>query len=228
LSESPTWEDLRSRWRILTASVGVVERAADIGEALIAAYAEPHRRYHSLSHVRWLLEEEQRRAALIRDRALVQFAIWFHDAIYQPVEKDNEERSAEWAKAALAQLNLPDLAQSVSALVLKTKDHAKGEASPDEALFLDMDIAILGAQRADYAAYAKGVREEYSAVPDAAFAAGRGAFLQSWLARERLFRTDVYHAELDQAARANMTWELEQYGNRAIESISTERKCTGR
>jgi predicted metal-dependent HD superfamily phosphohydrolase len=107
-------------------------------------------------------------------------------------------------------MHLDALAGSVSTLVLKTKDHAKGAASPDEALFLDMDIAIFGAPRADYGAYAKGVREEYSAVPDAAFAAGRSAFLQSWLARERLFRTEVYHAELDRAARANMTWELEK------------------
>jgi predicted metal-dependent HD superfamily phosphohydrolase len=154
------------------------------------------------------LNEEERLAAFVRDRNLIRFAIWFHDAIYDPLAKDNEERSAEWAREALTHLNLIELARSVSALVLKTKDHARGDASPDEAMFLDMDIAILGAPRAAYAAYAKDIRAEYAAAPDEAFAAGRGAFLRSWLARERLFRTDAYHAELDAAARANMKWEL--------------------
>ena len=37
----------------------------------------------------------------------------------------------------------------VAALVLETKKHAEGDASEDGALFLDMDIAILGAVEID-------------------------------------------------------------------------------
>jgi predicted metal-dependent HD superfamily phosphohydrolase len=203
-----TREDLRNRWRSLTGSTCAGDCADDLCEKLIAAYGEPHRRYHSLTHLTWLLNEEGRRAALVPDRKLVQFAIWFHDAIYDPLAKDNEERSADWARDALTDLNLTELARSVSALVLKTKDHARGDASPDEAIFLDMDIAILGAPRSEYMQYAADIHVEDAAVPDEVFAAGRGAFLRSWLARERLFRTDAYHAELDAAARANMMWEL--------------------
>jgi predicted metal-dependent HD superfamily phosphohydrolase len=212
LSNSDDLDDLRGRWRALTASVGVGDRADGLGEELISAYAEPHRRYHALSHLRWLLNEEERRANLIVNRALVQFAVWFHDAVYEPLAKDNEEKSAAWASDALTTLGLPALAQSVCALVLKTKDHAKGGATPDEALFLDMDIAILGAPHATYAIYAMDIRSEYAAVPDAAFAEGRGAFLRSCLARRRLFRTEVYHAELDKDARANMRRELDALG----------------
>jgi predicted metal-dependent HD superfamily phosphohydrolase len=216
LSILETREDLRHRWRSLLESAGAGGRADDLCEKLIAAYGEPHRRYHSLTHLMWLLNEEGRRAALARDRKLIQFAIWFHDAIYDPLAKDNEERSADWARDALANLNLTELAQSVSALVLKTKDHARGDASPDEAIFLDMDIAILGAPRSEYMQYAAEIRAEYAAVSDEAFAAGRSAFLRSWLSREHLFRTEVYRGELDQSARANMSWELGEYGSGGV------------
>ena len=63
-----------------------------------AAYAEPHRHYHSERHhddclrlldeVRDLSEREQR---------LLRWAILWHDAVYEPEVSDNEERSAELA-----------------------------------------------------------------------------------------------------------------------------------
>ncbi len=189
--------ELRRRWLRLSADL-------DLGEQLIAAYAERQRRYHGLGHVLWLLEEEERRAALIQDRALVGFAIWFHDAVYDPKAPDNEERSAAWAREALS----GDLAARVAALILKTKHHAAGEAAPDEALFLDMDIAILGAPREAYARYAAGIRAEYAHVADDAFRAGRSAFLTSQQKLPRLFRTDLYENELGAGARANIAWEL--------------------
>ncbi len=189
---------LRRRWLALSADL-------DLGEALIAAYDEPQRRYHGLGHVLWLLEEEERRAALIADRALVLNAIWFHDAVYDPRAPDNEERSADWALRAI-----PDaaLAARVARLILKTKAHGAGQASADEALFLDMDIAILGAPAETYRRYADDIRAEYGHVPDAAFAAGRGAFLNGLAAQTRLFRTDLYEGELAVLARANIAWEL--------------------
>lgn len=191
--------ELRRRWLRLSADL-------DLGEELVAAYGEAQRRYHGHGHVLWLLEEEERRAALIHERALVGFAIWFHDAVYDPRASDNEERSADWARRAL--VSKSDLAERVAALILKTKHHAEGEASPDEALFLDMDIAILGAARETYERYAADIRAEYGHVPDDGFRAGRGAFLKDQLARPRIFRTDLYETELAAAARANMAWEL--------------------
>lgn len=188
------------RWRALAG-----EELDDLGRALIAAYEEPQRRYHSIGHVRWLLDEAERRAPLIADCQFVGFAVWFHDAIYEPGRSDNEERSAAWAEAALPPGVRTD---RVARVIRMTKDHAKGDAGADEALFLDMDIAILGAPREVYARYANDIRAEFSHVPDPLFNAGRSAFLKSQLARERLFRTDIYEQELAGAARQNMILEL--------------------
>ncbi|MBY0565017.1 MAG: hypothetical protein K2P58_12625 [Hyphomonadaceae bacterium] len=194
---------LLQRWRTLAG-----EDADALGEALIAAWAEPHRRYHSQGHLTWLLDEAERRLTLIEDARFVGYAIWFHDAIYEPARSDNEERSAAWARQELA--GWPDLAGRVSAAIVMTKQHREGAASGDLAIFLDMDIAILGAPRSDYRAYAAGIRAEFGMFPDAAFAAGRARFLEQQLADRRTFRTDLYETQFGAAARANMRWEFEE------------------
>jgi predicted metal-dependent HD superfamily phosphohydrolase len=188
-----------SRWRSLAGS-----NADALGEELIAAYSEPGRHYHGLGHVTWLLNEAERRAGRIVDMSFVGYAIWFHDAVYNPMRGDNEEQSAAWARRALF---ADPRVERIARLIEMTKNHAAGDATSDEALFLDMDIAIWGAPRSAYRAYAAGVRAEYGHVPDPAFAAGRGAFLESQLSRSRLFRTDFYEDEFAALARANMSWE---------------------
>jgi predicted metal-dependent HD superfamily phosphohydrolase len=182
------------------------EGADALGEALIRAWDEPQRKYHDQSHLIWLLDEADRRAALIGDRAFMGYAIWFHDAVYESGRPDNETLSADWARSSLA--HDADLASRVAHVIEMTKDHAAGEAEGDAALFLDMDIAILGAPWEAYCAYAAGIRAEYPHIVDPAFAGGRGVFLEKQLAHPRTFRTDVYETEFGETARANMRWEL--------------------
>ncbi len=194
---------LLDRWRSLAG-----DGRDPLGEALIRAWSEPQRHYHDTGHLTWLLDEADRRGSLIRDSVFVGYAIWFHDAVYQPGRPDNETMSADWARTALGALT--DYAEPVARVIEMTKHHEDGEAEGDAALFLDMDIAILGAPWEAYCAYAAGIRAEYPHVVDPAFAAGRGAFLAKQLERARTFRTDVYQSELGETARANMRWELEE------------------
>jgi predicted metal-dependent HD superfamily phosphohydrolase len=193
---------LIERWRTLAG-----DGADALGHALIAAWDAPQRHYHDRSHLLWLLDEAERRAALIADMAFVGYAIWFHDAVYEPGEPDNEERSAAWARDAIPGR---ELGERVAHVIEMTKKHHEGEADGDAALFLDMDIAILGAPWEAYCAYAAGVRREYHMYHDGAFAAGRWRFLEKQLERARTFRTDPYESELGETARANMRWELEE------------------
>jgi predicted metal-dependent HD superfamily phosphohydrolase len=194
---------LLQRWRALAG-----EGADTLGEALIRAWDEPQRHYHDQSHLSWLLDEADRRSALIRDPAFVGYAIWFHDAVYLPGEPENERHSADWARTSLQ--HAPELAARVGRVIEMTKAHHEGEADGDAALFLDMDIAILGARWDDYCRYAAGVRREFSDYSDGAFAAGRWGFLEKQLMRDRTFRTDLYESELGETARANLRWELEE------------------
>jgi predicted metal-dependent HD superfamily phosphohydrolase len=201
-------EDLAAQWASFIAAAGLGEAEA-VGVKLLAAYNEPHRRYHGLAHIKFLLDEIARRAPHLSETPLVTFAAWFHDAIYDPMAKDNEERSAEWARSELAAIGLPAArCDAVASLILKTKSHHSGHATSDEALFLDMDFAILGAETDIYATYAANVRAEYAAVPDPAFRTGRAAFLKSVLDQPRMFRTALYEDECGARARENIAWEI--------------------
>ena len=181
---------------------------------LVAAYGEGRRAYHTLGHVvevlRHLAWAKERLGSLQRaaldDEASVVVAVWFHDAVYDARAKDNEARSAALAREALAEVPVADPAR-VTELILATARHGTIEpgADRDLAVFLDCDMAILGARAADYDAYERGVAYEYAeAYPPAAFRAGRAAFLEGLAARPRLFATAIFHDAYDATARANL------------------------
>jgi predicted metal-dependent HD superfamily phosphohydrolase len=140
----------------------------------------------------------------------VQLAVWFHDAVYDPRSKDNEERSAGLVGEWLGPLGLPpETLAKVAALVRATAHFSGGAASdPDAVALLDADLAILGASEARYRRYAADVRREFAFVPDDAYRTGRAAVLESFLRRDRIYRTDAMHAEGDGPARRNLAAEL--------------------
>ncbi|SDC36605.1 hypothetical protein SAMN05444678_102435 [Sphingomonas sp. YR710] len=72
------------------------------------------------------------------------------------------------------------------------------------AIFLDMDLSILGASEAAFDAYEAGVRHEYRDVPDAALRAGRSQILQSVLARDRLYMSAWGRNRFEAKARKNL------------------------
>jgi predicted metal-dependent HD superfamily phosphohydrolase len=178
---------------------------------LAAAYGEPHRAYHNATHIEAVLGWFDRIADAPgwQDAADVYTAIVFHDAIYDPSAKDNEARSALWARRAIRDHALPSNADRVAHLIELTAQHGKLEtATGDAALFLDADMSIVGAPIDTYREYARQVRREYSMVPAAAYRAGRGAFLEALAHKPRIYFTDTFHGLLDLQARLNLADEL--------------------
>ncbi len=177
----------------------------DIERTLAAAYAEPQRAYHTATHIAELL----RWFVIVHDEvgwhapAAVYLAILFHDAVYDPTRHDNEARSA-----ALA-VTLAGAGPETTQLIALTAQHGKlDHADHDAAHFLDSDTAILGAAPAEFDAYDAAIAFEYKHVPPDTYRAGRCAFLQSMLARERIFFSAFFHARLDARARTNLTRAL--------------------
>lgn len=206
MSPRADWLD---RWRADLDAAGLA-RDDRLGAKLIARHDQRWRRYHGLSHLRFLFDEIDRLSEEITDRPRLIFAAWFHDAIYIPWRKDNEARSADWAQVALARLGAGEaLVSNLSRLIRLTADHAQGGADHDDDLFLDMDCAILGAPPDLYARYAKGVRAEYWWVPPWRYRKARKAFLESQLGRAPLFLTQTYQARHETQARANMRREAD-------------------
>ena len=87
----------RDRWNRLLTALGIVAGESECFDALLAAYSEKHRHYHTIKHIDHCLRELDGAKSLAHDPAEVELALWFHDAIYDPHSSKNEERSADWA-----------------------------------------------------------------------------------------------------------------------------------
>ena len=203
---------MQGQWVRLLGGFGVpVADAYAPFDQLVAAYSEPPRYYHTLEHLGEMFRVVGRLAGSIADMSAVQFAVWYHDAVYDPKATDNEERSADWAEADLKSWGIADSTwAAVRTLILATKHTAEMPDRPDAAAFLDADLAILGAAEARYARYAADIRKEYGWVPEEHYRAGRRAVLEGFLKRERIYRTAVMFDEGEGAARRNLAAEVER------------------
>ncbi|MCW4453707.1 hypothetical protein OK348_02715 [Flavobacterium sp. MXW15] len=185
--------------------------AAQLAE-IEAAYAAPPRAYHNFGHVQALLRHfhEVADGPGWRQPREAYLAILYHDAIYEAGRKDNEERSAQLAGEAIARW-LPGQGvdrDRVMELIRLTARHGQlraGEVDAEAALFLDCDMAILGAPAEVFDAYDRGIAEEYRGkVPGFLFRLNRRRFLKGVLAQPRIFFSDFFHRRYDAAARANL------------------------
>jgi predicted metal-dependent HD superfamily phosphohydrolase len=191
-------------WQRLWRELGADPVPAGLYNQLVAAYSEEQRQYHTLQHLRECLAHLDAAASLALHPAEVELALWFHDAVYDPLRNDNEERSAEWAwRSILAAGCGEDLAQRVQALVLATKGHSASDDA-DTRLLLDIDLAILGAAPARFDEYERQVRAEYAHVTEAEYRFGRAEVLAAFLGRPRVYLTAVFHDALEHRARENL------------------------
>ncbi|WP_141577931.1 HD domain-containing protein [Actinomadura sp. WMMA1423] len=196
--------DLVDRWVALAGP-----HTRHIGTELDQRYGEPHRRYHTRAHLVAVLDLVDELAGHAGDPDAVRLAAWFHDAVYDPERADNEERSARLAARMLADTDLPEaVVARVVRLVELTAAHAPQEDDLDGQVLCDADLAVLGSEPEEYAAYAAAVREEYAFVPDEFFHAGRAEVLNGLLALPSLFHTPPARERFEERARNNIRTEL--------------------
>jgi len=173
-------------------------------ERVLAAYAEPARHYHTLQHLDECLDLFERVAHLAARPGEAALALWFHDAVYVPLAKDNEARSADWAIEALRAAGASEtVTERIAALITATAHHEAPSGS-DARLVIDIDLAILGSAPARFAEYEQQIRSEYAAVPVDLYAEKRREVLAGFLARPVIYATPALHAQLEEQARANL------------------------
>lgn len=203
-------DDLRRAWLELTASVTTGPQALAVGQALIQSWAEPARRYHTLAHLRDVLDGVDQLAAHATDVTAVRLAAWYHDAVYHGAP-DDEELSAQRAENDLTALQLaPALVAEVARLVRMTATHDPAPGDRNGETLSDADLAILATPTDRYTAYTAAVRAEYAHVPDDAFVAGRATLLQTLLDAPAIYRTPHARQHWEPQARSNIRIELTQ------------------
>jgi predicted metal-dependent HD superfamily phosphohydrolase len=209
---------IRTAWRSVvahgaaSAAAGHVPGRRDAPlDAVLARHREPHRRYHTVTHVAWVVRtvDELVAEVTVPSVPVVHLAAVYHDAVYDPRAADNEARSADLAVAVGRELGWtdPDL-DEVHRLIIATAGHESVTDDAAASVLLDADLAILGAEPSAYRAYVTGVRFEYAHVADPDWRVGRTAVLRSFLDRERIFATAPMRAARERRARANLSAEI--------------------
>ena len=148
------------------------------------------------------------------DAGPVLWALYYHDAVYDPKAPDNEEQSAELLRVEAAEHLAADDLQFAYDIIIGTKTHELVGDWPDAkradmALFLDMDLSILAAPEPVFDQYERDVRAEYAFVPEDGFKAGRAAILKRFLERDLIYTTPPSRARGEAGARANLSRSIE-------------------
>lgn len=178
-------------------------------DIILEKYSENKRFYHNLSHINTLLKNAEKYKHLFQNYSAIRFAIWFHDIIYNTKRSNNEEKSVELAVKALEEMQISHtIIMLVENMIIATKKHSANGLDEDGKMFLDLDLAILGANSEIYQNYAKAIRAEYSWVPYFLYRRSRKSVLGGFLAREHIFFSNEL-AKLEEIARQNITQEID-------------------
>jgi len=181
-------------------------------------YTAKDRHYHNIRHIYRMCKLWLKYKNKMSDPDAVFFAIIYHDIIYNPKKKNNEEASAMFFhKLATKKSFKSDLSflTKVCSLIVATKHGEKLSVlmsdSKDCAFLLDFDLEILGTEHLDvYDWYKSGVRKEYKMYSNKIYNNGRKSFLEAFLKKEKIYLTKEFKRR-EKRAKINLHNEIKSY-----------------
>jgi predicted metal-dependent HD superfamily phosphohydrolase len=184
--------------------------AEELWSEIEKAYSNKKRHYHTLSHLENLLSQLTLCKEQISDWNCILFSVFYHDAVYNALKKDNEEKSAELAGKRMGSINVPaQTIEKCKAQILATKSHQSSDDN-DTNLFTDADLSALGQDWNSYLEYCQQIRKEYSIYPDLMYNPGRKKVLLHFLAMKRIYKTDFFFNKYEANAKKNLEREINE------------------
>ena len=176
----------------------------DFEKDIYSLYCEEQRYYHNLYHIGKLVEEYE--SLETKNEHLV-LAIWFHDIVYDPKATGgkNEMESAEYMK----KFQENSMVDAIIRATIKHQLPQEMESKDDCAIFLDMDLSVLGWKPEQYNDYCHRIRMEYHHVPNDKFIPGRIKVLEHLGSQETIYLTDHFRLKYESQARENMKNEIQ-------------------
>jgi predicted metal-dependent HD superfamily phosphohydrolase len=196
----------RARFEALWRRCSTLDITADttqVWDNLVKRYNESHRRYHSIKHLVFCLQQLDLAASFVEDIDAIEMAIWFHDVVFEPIGKDNEERSASLFKLVTKDYFAPDFVDTVSKIIVATKHHDT-HAENNTAYMLDIDLASIGLPWAHFVQDCVDLRAEMRGISDIRFYSGKLVFLNALIERPRIYFTDYFFTRYEDKARKNI------------------------
>ncbi len=145
---------LKAQWNKLCNTLAIEANQQEL-KRLYNAYSEPQRVYHTLQHLEECLQHLDNHLLLhpspndsddnALDYALIEIALWYHDAVYQPTAQHNERNSAQWAVDFLSRSGInTTVCEHVDALIMATchQQEQQQNANHNQQLLVDIDLRI--------------------------------------------------------------------------------------
>ncbi len=183
--------------------------AVEVFNRLSEMYGESWRSYHNLNHIRDCLNyfDACNNHALFPDS--IEFAIWFHDCIYEVGAQDNEERSRDWFLEKSEGCLNSRLRTIVAKLIMDTSLNGVPD-SKDGKLLADIDLTSFGLPWHKYIKDSTDVQHELMANNITGSDAGKRKFLTSLMEKENIYYSMYYRKYFEQTAQINIQKHLQQ------------------
>lgn len=173
-------------------------------DTLVAHYTKSHRHYHNLTHLHECFIHFDNVKNKLQHPKVVALALFYHDVIYEPNSHTNEIDSANFAKTALMGKISQDDVDKICAYIVATQHHQNTLRFTDLDYLLDMDLAILGADKGRFDEYNTQIRQEYAWVDDTLYHTKRRQVLQRFYQQSPLFITPYFYNLLETQAKHNL------------------------
>lgn len=128
---------------------------------LLSRYNEPHRFYHTIEHIEDILKKLNAKGLDKHDELFL--AAVFHDIVYNPKSKTNEEDSAALFLTESKNSSLSsDQKNHIKQLILDTKSHQPTVKYSEE--FITIDLSVLDGNMGELITYENKIFKEFQFV----------------------------------------------------------------
>ena len=166
-------------------------------------YNSKERAYHNLTHIAQSMKEYDNFNIY---SPKIELAIWYHDVIYNPKRNDNEEKSSEFAKNQLTNMNVNHSLINDSIRIINSTKHTYLLSNLDEMIMSDIDLSIFGKDKQRLIQYEEGIRFEYSFVPENVYRIERSKILKRFFEKDRIYYIDFFHNRYEEKAKRNLIY----------------------
>ena len=166
-------------------------------------YRDPIRYYHDGQHINDCLGWLDRYRDQVGDPDAVELAIWFHDVVYEPGAKDNEQLSADQFMAKTDGVFDDTLRDTVYLHIMATVHDGAEIVHADTKYMLDIDLSGFGRPWAEFIQDSDNLRLELKDWPDDVFYQRQAVFQDKLFGQPRFFKSDYFYDNYEAQARKN-------------------------
>lgn len=146
-----------------------------------------------------------------------QLAIFYHDVIYRPESKNNENNSIQFMLSILSGTGVKqDVLTKAAFGIQATAMHTETYVGKEVEKLLDLDVHSFGYPFERYIENSNNIRSEYvnddekfNGITNQKFVSGRIDFLKKFVGKGFVFRTDFFKTNFEDQAKSNIQKEVD-------------------